>query len=129
MSQAVSLPRWKRLRCFTPTGDRYQGRSVNSKLCEGHFEQEVRRSQPRTPGVRPTPSAFLSYFLDVIPHGLAYGQQIVLTKHVLLLSMALPNTPLQDIMLNLHQVANHFAALCLDEFWTREKVQVATTSR
>jgi transformation/transcription domain-associated protein len=44
------------------------------KFAKAIFEQEVRRSQSRTPGVRPTPSAFLSCFLDAIPHGLAHDQ-------------------------------------------------------
>jgi len=93
------------------------------------FEQEVRRSQSRTPGVRPTPSALLSCFLDAIPHGLAHDRTehadkacVVITSivHDLVVMHQQPNIPPQDIMLILHQMANRFTALCLDESWTRK---------
>lgn len=93
------------------------------------FEQEIRRSQSRTPGARPTASSLLSCFLDAIPHGLARDQPEHVEKacgvitsivHDLVVVHKQPNAPLQDVMFILHQMANRFTALCLDESWTRK---------
>ena len=98
------------------------------KFAKAIFEQEVYRPQSRTPGVR-TPSALLSCFLDAIPHGLAHDRKehadkacTVITSIVndLVVMHQQPSTPLQDIMPILHQLANRFTALCLDESWTRK---------
>lgn len=98
-------------------------------LAKAIFEQEVRRTQSRTPGGRPTPGALLSCFLDAIPHGVARDQRehvdkacavITSVVHDLVGMHKQPNAPLHDIIVILHQMANRFAALCLEESWARK---------
>ena len=99
------------------------------KLAQAVFEEDIRRSHLREVGVRPTPSSLLTCYLDAIPHAMAREQsdhakkaRAVIT-HIVedLVSMKMrPNVTYQDIMLILHQIANRFTALCLDDSWTRK---------
>ena len=99
------------------------------KLAQAVFEEDIRRSHLREVGVRPTPSNLLTCYLDAIPHAMAREQpdhakkaRTVIT-HIVedLVSMKTrPNVTYQDIMLILHQIANRFTALCLDDSWTRK---------
>ncbi|KDR83700.1 hypothetical protein GALMADRAFT_236040 [Galerina marginata CBS 339.88] len=106
-----------------------QAESYVCNLGKAVFEQEIRRGQSREAGKRPTPSVLLSCYLDAFPHALARDQfdQAMKARAVVssvvqdLVSMtAQPNVTFQDIMLILHQIANRFTALCLDDSWTRK---------
>lgn len=99
------------------------------KLAKTVFEQELTRSQSRASGIRPTPSTLLSCFLDSIPHALAREQPEHASKACTVVAAVvqdlvalhkLPNVPLTDVMLILHQMANRFTALCLDDSWARK---------
>lgn len=98
-------------------------------LAQTVFDAEIRRDQAREPGMRPSPSALLSSFLDAIPHALAREQPGQAEKARTLISslvadlvaMSKPQsvTP-ADIMPILHQMANRFITLCLEEAWVRK---------
>ncbi|PFH52762.1 hypothetical protein AMATHDRAFT_1809 [Amanita thiersii Skay4041] len=94
------------------------------------FEMEIRRSQTREAGIRPSPSTLLTCFLDAIPHALASNDPNqtdvaqALLAHIIndLVSMASErNVSTNDVLFILHQIANRFAALCLDDPWVRKK--------
>ena len=99
------------------------------KLAQAVLEEDICRSHLHEVGVQPTPSSLLTCYLDAIPHAIAREQpdhakksRAVIT-HIVedLVSMRMrPNVTYQDIMLILHQIANRFTALCLDDSWTRK---------
>ncbi|KAF9057606.1 hypothetical protein BJ165DRAFT_1520972 [Panaeolus papilionaceus] len=99
------------------------------KLGHSIFETEIARSQAREPGTRLVPGAHLSCFLDAIPHALSRDQADDAAKAQTVISNIVsdvislnsrPNVQLHDVMMILHQMANRFAALCLDESWVRK---------
>lgn len=106
-----------------------QAESFIQKLSQTVFEMEIRRSQMREPGVRASPSALLSCYLDAIPHALARESTEHAKKAQSLIALIINNlvamngqgnvTP-HDIVPILHQVANRFTALCLDDSWVRK---------
>ena len=106
-----------------------QAESFIRKLGKAVFEEEIRRGQSRESGTRPTPSVILSCYLDAFPHALARDQpeqanaaQVLISSIVQdLVSMSTqPNVSAQEVILILHQVANRFTALCLDDSWIRK---------
>jgi transformation/transcription domain-associated protein len=99
------------------------------RLGKAIFEEELHRGQSREVGVRPTPSVLLSCYLDGLPHALAcdHPEQVKRACSVVssivqdLVAMnTMPSITQQEIMLILHQIANRFTALCLDDSWTRK---------
>jgi transformation/transcription domain-associated protein len=91
---------------------------------------EIRQGQNREVGVRPMPSTLLTCFLDAIPHALsrenpkqAESAQDLLARIVQdLMSMCGErNVSSQDVLFILHQIANRFNALCLDDPWVRKR--------
>ncbi|RDB22695.1 Transcription-associated protein 1 [Hypsizygus marmoreus] len=93
------------------------------------FDLEVRRGHSRGPGVRPVTSALLNCFLDALPHALAREQSDQAEKAQSIIARIIEdlvsmhsqnNVAVPEIMGILHQVANRFTALCLDDSWTRK---------
>jgi len=106
-----------------------QAEAYARKLAQAIFEEEIRRGQSRDAGARPTPSVILSCYLDALPHALAREQpeQAIKARSLIssmiqgLVSMNIKVDKTQpEIMLILHQIANRFTALCLDDSWTRK---------
>ncbi|KAM6495848.1 hypothetical protein JOM56_008554 [Amanita muscaria] len=96
------------------------------KVAQTVFQMEIRQCQNREVGVRPTPSTLLTCFLDAIPHALAQddssqaqnAQRIL--KHIVQDLTSMSASP-QDILFILHQIANRFTTLCLDDSWVRNR--------
>ncbi|KAH9482694.1 Transcription-associated protein 1 [Psilocybe cubensis] len=93
------------------------------------FAEEIRRTQAREAGTRPLPSVLLSSYLDAFPHALARDQQDQANKARtvifsivcdLVASNGRSNVVSHELMMILHQIANRFTALCLDDSWTRK---------
>ncbi|KAF8165306.1 hypothetical protein B0H34DRAFT_232712 [Crassisporium funariophilum] len=106
-----------------------QAESFVRRFSQAIFEEEFRRNQSREVGIRPTPSILLSCYLDAFPHALAREQpeqavkaQSVISSIIqdLILMRTQPTVTYQEIMVILHQIANRFTALCLDDSWTRK---------
>jgi len=106
-----------------------QSEAFVRKLGRAVFEQELRRAQSREQGMRPTPSILLSCYLDAFPHALARDVPEHAIKSRAVISSIVedlvslhksPGVPPQEIMLILHQIANRFTALCLDDSWIRK---------
>ncbi|KAF9485316.1 hypothetical protein BDN70DRAFT_848082 [Pholiota conissans] len=106
-----------------------QAESYIRKLGKGIFEEELRRAHSREAGTRTIPSTLLSCYLDAFPHALARDQPDQAAKAYSVISnivedlIALssrPHVTQQDILAILHQLANRFTALCLDDSWTRK---------
>ncbi|KAK2466244.1 hypothetical protein APHAL10511_001886, partial [Amanita phalloides] len=100
------------------------------KVARTIFQMEIHQSQNREVGVRPMPSTLLTCFLDAIPYALARDSakqsetaQELLARIVQdLASMCSErNVSSQDILFILHQIANRFNALCLDDSWVRKR--------
>ena len=90
---------------------------------------EIHRGQSRGPGGRQPLSTVLLWFLDTLPHALAreHRSQVNKAKAVVglilddLISMSnVNNNALPTIIAILHQVANRFTALCLEDSWTHK---------
>lgn len=99
------------------------------KLSQSIFEAELKRNHTHELPHRPPPSPLFSSFLDALPHALAREQADDATKARQLVSSLIeqlvvmghqPNVTLQEIMSMLHQIANRFTALCLDDSWVRK---------
>ncbi|KAF9567316.1 hypothetical protein CPC08DRAFT_17123 [Agrocybe pediades] len=99
------------------------------QLGKAIFQEEIGRGQTRSAGARLTPSVILCCYLDAIPHALAREQPDQAAKARSLISSMIHglvsmntggDAVQQEIMLILHQVANRFTALCLDDSWTRK---------
>ncbi|PPQ93995.1 hypothetical protein CVT25_009843 [Psilocybe cyanescens] len=99
------------------------------KLGKAIFEEEIRRGQSREAGTRPIPSVLLSCYLDAFPHALARDQSDQANKaRAVIFSIVRDlvslngrsNVISHEIMVILHQIANRFTALCLDDSWTRK---------
>ena len=93
------------------------------------FDAEVRRNQSRALGTRHSPSILLSCYLDALPHALSREQPeqakkaqslVALIINELVSSQSQHNGSASDIFLILHQIANRFTALCLDDSWARK---------
>ncbi|KAJ3510077.1 hypothetical protein NLJ89_g4881 [Agrocybe chaxingu] len=106
-----------------------QAETFIKKLGKEIFDQEIRRAQIREAGVRPTPSILLSSYLDALPHALARDNPDQALKAQGVVSAVIQdlvalNAKLvavhQEVMVILHQIANRFTALCLDDSWTRK---------
>ncbi|KAF8974524.1 hypothetical protein BDZ97DRAFT_2053099 [Flammula alnicola] len=106
-----------------------QAEAFVRRLGNAVFEEEFRRAQSRDVGIRPTPGILLSCYLDAFPHALARDQPEQANKARLVISSIVddlialnsrPNVTQQEIMLILHQIANRFTALCLDDSWSRK---------
>ncbi|KAF8640045.1 hypothetical protein AX17_001287 [Amanita inopinata Kibby_2008] len=94
------------------------------------FQMEIRQSQNREVGVRPLPSTLLTCFLDAIPYALArentkqaesVQELLARVVHELVSMTGERNISVQDILFILHQIANRFTALCLDDPWVRKR--------
>lgn len=99
------------------------------KLSRSVFDLEIRRSQTRQPGVRLSPSPLLSAYLDTLPSAMArdvpdqakVAQALVSTIiQDLVATTNQVNVRVQDIHPTLHQIANRFSSMCLDDSWARK---------
>jgi transformation/transcription domain-associated protein len=99
------------------------------RLGKAIFEEELRRAHSREVGTRPVPSILLSCYLDAFPHALARDQPEQAAKAYSIISaivddlvalISRPRVTQQDLLVILHQLANRFTALCLDDSWTRK---------
>lgn len=98
------------------------------KMAQNVFEMEIRHNEARR-GSRPVPTPLLSCFLDALPHALARDQPEQAKKAQSLVALIIEDAismktkldaRLQDIFHILHQIANRFSTLCLDDSWTRK---------
>lgn len=105
-----------------------QAETFVRKLGKAIFEEELRRP-PLREGARPTSSALLSCYLDAFPHALARDQPEHATKAYSMICTIVddlvamntrPSVTQPEILVILHQIANRFTALCLDDSWTRK---------
>ncbi|KAF8655244.1 hypothetical protein AX16_003148 [Volvariella volvacea WC 439] len=99
------------------------------KLSQTVFDSEIRRAQMSESGMRPTPGALITCYLDAIPHALArensehakQAQALVTSIIGDLVNMVhQSNVGAQDILPILHQFSLRFMALCLDDSWVRK---------
>ncbi|KAF9009027.1 hypothetical protein BDQ17DRAFT_1422200 [Cyathus striatus] len=105
-----------------------QAETYLRKLGQAIFQADILRYKNRDSGVRPSPSNVLLCYLDAIPHALAREQpeqaekarSIISTIVNDLVSMSGQGTTgPQHIIHILHQIANRFTALCLEDSWVR----------
>ena len=105
-----------------------QAETFVRKLGKAIFEEELRRP-PLREGARPTSSSLLSCYLDAFPHALARDQPEHATKAYSMICTIVddlvamntrPSVTQPEILVILHQIANRFTALCLDDSWTRK---------
>jgi transformation/transcription domain-associated protein len=104
-----------------------QAESFIRKLALAVFDVEIRRSQSRALGARHCPGVLLSCYLDALPHALAREQPEQATKAQSLVALIINDLvssenmhSAPDIFAILHQIANRFTALCLDDPWARK---------
>ena len=106
-----------------------QAESFIRKLALAVFDVEIRRSQSRALGTRHSPGVLLSCYLDALPHALAREQPEQATKAQSLVALIISDLVssenmhsggASDIFAILHQIANRFTALCLDDPWARK---------
>lgn len=106
-----------------------EAESYIHRLAQTVFDLEIRRTQSREPNGRPTSSTLLSCFLDGLPKALAREQSdqtakaqsvITLVIHDLISVSKRHNVSSHDIVPILHQIANRFTALCLDDSWVHK---------
>lgn len=93
------------------------------------FAMEIRKNATKEAGLKRYPTPLLSSYLDAIPHVLAResleearrGQEIftlVMQDLVVMIKEHAVNP--QDVVPTLHQLANRFSALCLEDSWVHK---------